>query len=485
MVTPPPKFDPVRDLISGAIMAATSVPQLIAYAEAAGYGGSRGLSTAGPPLLAWGMFTGSPYANAGVTSLTAAMARTDLFPGDGMYEDYVEEHGEGGYVYLVSAYSLYVGVASILLAAGGFGRLARGVPDSIRTGFKWGCEVGVLTSALPGGLYYHGFTSDMRESMSDSHFGKAAGFVRSAIPDATGVVGVTNVAYALTNPSSWDLDAFFVFFNCVAFVMLARDWLLPRWMPPGSEVVIAAAAATLFSVHCDYQGGVVGEIPSYGTATGDDVDSSSSGIPFLGGLARIPVDFLDLRRLLDVPVAEHCFGGSTPKLLLSATIFAGVNFLSIVAISAGFERDDGIAWSAPRELLAQGASNVVAGLVGSAPVSGSMSRSLVSRMTGTTSRLACVVTAVLWMCMMPYMSVMSRTPRAALSAVIVGAVIGNVIAPSRLLALRGPDLFVGLMTAAMSAIVSPTMGFVLGCVLHYSVRMGMESKKLKKKEKAA
>ena len=482
MVTSPPKFDPVRDLISGAIMAATSVPQLIAYAETAGYGGSRGLSTAGPPLLAWGLLTGSPYANAGVTSLTANMARADLLPGDGMYENYVEEHGEGGYVYLVSAYSLYVGIASILLAVGGFGKLARGVPDPIRTGFKWGCEVGVLTSALPGGLYYHGFTSDMRESISDSHFGIAAGLVRSVIPDATGVVGVTNVAYALTNPSSWDLDAFFVFFNCVAFVMLARGWLLPRWVPPGSEVVIAAAAATLFSVHCNYQGGVVGEIPYGATTTGDVVDSS--GISLLGGLVRVPVDFLDLRRLLDVPIAEHCFGGSTPRLLLSATIFAGVNFLSIVAISTGFERDDGVAWSAPRELLAQGASNVVAGLVGSAPVSGSMSRSLVSRMTGATSRLACVVTAVLWMCMMPYMSVMSRTPRAALSAVIVGAVIGNVVAPSKLLALRGPDLFVGLMTAAMSAIVSPTMGFVLGCVLHYSVRMGMESKK-KKKEKVA
>ena len=52
-------FDrPIRDIISGAIMAATSVPQLIAYAETVGYAGYRGLSTAGPPLLAWGFATG-------------------------------------------------------------------------------------------------------------------------------------------------------------------------------------------------------------------------------------------------------------------------------------------------------------------------------------------------------------------------------------------------------------------------------------------
>ena len=39
-------------------MAATSVPQLIAYAETVGYSGYRGLATAGAPLLVWGLATG-------------------------------------------------------------------------------------------------------------------------------------------------------------------------------------------------------------------------------------------------------------------------------------------------------------------------------------------------------------------------------------------------------------------------------------------
>ena len=39
-------------------MAATSVPQLIAYAETVGYAGYRGLTTAGAPLLVWGLATG-------------------------------------------------------------------------------------------------------------------------------------------------------------------------------------------------------------------------------------------------------------------------------------------------------------------------------------------------------------------------------------------------------------------------------------------
>ena len=40
-------------------MAATSVPQLIAYAETVGYAGYRGLTTAGAPLFAWGVATGA------------------------------------------------------------------------------------------------------------------------------------------------------------------------------------------------------------------------------------------------------------------------------------------------------------------------------------------------------------------------------------------------------------------------------------------
>ena len=150
-------------------MAATSVPQLIAYAETVGYAGYRGLTTAGAPLFAWGLATGkiekpnveintstlffilnihsqmfslrsplifyhssgSPWMNSGVTSLTAVMAKTDLGG-----EAYVAKYGEDEYVDLVSAYSLYIGVASIVMALVGFGALAGKVPSAVKTGFK-------------------------------------------------------------------------------------------------------------------------------------------------------------------------------------------------------------------------------------------------------------------------------------------------------------------------------------------------------------
>jgi len=438
-----PQFNPLRDVISGAIMAATSVPQLIAYAETVGYAGYRGLTTAGAPLFAWGLATGSPWMNSGVTSLTAVMAKTDL-GGDA----YIAKYGEEEYVQLVSAYFLYIGIASIAMALVGFGRLAQTVPGAVKTGFKWGCELGVLSSALPNGLYAYGST--LKTLTTNSAFGELVNSVKTAVPSATGISGVASIFYAVSHPQTWDFVPAVLFISCTCFVMKAKSFL-PKFMPPGSEVLIATAAATFYSLQFGYDGGVVGEIPSV---------ESSSGLS-LFGVVKIPVEVLDVNELVKVPIAERCFDGSVVKLFITAAIFAGVNFLSIVGIASGFEAENSVPWSAPRELIAQGVSNLAAGAVGSAPVSGSMSRSLVSRMTGASSKLACIITSLLWIYMMPYMSIMSPTPKAALSAVIVSAVVQNVVMPKKLLQLKGIDFLVGLGTALTTAITSPTLGF--GC----------------------
>ena len=69
--------------------------------------------------------------NSGVTSLTAVMAKTDLGG-----EAYITKYGEDEYVDLVSAYSLYIGVASVVMAIVGFGTLVQKVPGGVKIGFK-------------------------------------------------------------------------------------------------------------------------------------------------------------------------------------------------------------------------------------------------------------------------------------------------------------------------------------------------------------
>lgn len=457
-----PAVNPMRDLLSGAIMAATSVPQLIAYAETVGYAGYRGLTTAGPTLMAWGFTTGGPFLNSGVTSITALMAKSDL---NG--EAYMAEHGEEAYVELVAAYSLYCGIASIFLAVVGFGKLAAYVPKSVRTGFKWGCALGVLVSALPNGLFNKGSKELKSLAAEDGLFGAFIAFLKSNVPQATGAVNVSGFVYALTHPQMWALVPTIMFVSGTWFVMNGKK-LLPKFLPPGTEVILATAFATIYSMNFDYSGGVVGEIPA--------VDPDA-GIPIPGTSLKIPVELMDFQKVLDAPVAERL--GGYPALAITTLLFAGVNFLSIMGIASGFETENGIPWSAPRELIAQGVGCGVASLVGSAPISGSMSRSLVSRMAGTTSQLACIFTAMIWILAMPYMSIMSPTPKAALSAVIVSAVLKSVVIPKALMDLKGIDSIVGCGTAVLTASTSPTLGFGGGLVLYF-ITVPLQSKKTKK-----
>jgi len=324
-----------------------------------------------------------------------------------------------------------------------------------------------LASTLPNGLY--AFGSSLKKLVAASAFGDVVTTVKNAVPGATGVSGVANILYAVIHPQSWDCIAATVFFVCTVFVMKAENFL-PKSLPPGSEVVMATAAATAFSVYYGCDGDVVGEIPTVG---GD------AGLSFFNGIIKVPVELMDVNKLMKVPIAERCFDGSMVKLFITAAIFSGVNFLSIVGIASGFESDNNVPWSPPRELIAQGISNFAAGAVGSAPVSGSMSRSLVSRMTGASSQMACLVTALLWIYMMSYILIMSPTPKAALSAVIVSAVVKNVVMPKKILALKGNDFIVGVVTAATTAITSPTLGFGIGCIFYVAINLvaGKESKK--------
>lgn len=442
----PPTFNPVRDIIAGTIMAATSVPQLVAYAQGVGYASYRGLATAGPSLMMWGLTTGSPFMSCGVTSITALMAKADL---DG--ESYVAEYGEAEYVKLVAAYSVVVGLCSAALGVLGFGKLAGMVPSNVRKGFKWGCAVGVVASAMPNGLFTKG-SGELKGAVLASGAGDFVRFVKSSAPAATGAVSVTNLLYAITHPWAWGSVAAPLFIVCTIFVMKGKNYL-PKSFPPGTEVIIATALATLLSMSFDYPGNVVGEIPQL------DPDA---GIKL--GPIRIPIEILNPKDLLEAPLVER-FGGSYVTLIITASLFAAVNFLSIMGIASGFEAENGVAWSAPRELIAQGAACGMAGMTGSAPVSGSMSRSLVSRMAGTTSQMSCMVTALLWIYMMPYMSVMSPTPQAALAAVIMSAVVKSVVFPKDLMAMKGTDFVVGWGTGIGTAVTSPTIGFGIGLLL--------------------
>lgn len=101
------------------------------------------------------------------------------------------------------------------------------------------------------------------------------------------------------------------------------------------------------------------------------------------------------------------------------------------------------------------------------------------RMTGTTSQLSCLVTALCWIYLLPYMTVMAPTPKAALSSVIISAVVGSVVFPNDLNKLEGLDFVVGWGTGIATALSSPTNGFGTGILLYVSSSIFRDKSKRK------
>jgi hypothetical protein len=159
--------------------------------------------------------------------------------------------------------------------------------------------------------------------------------IKSNFAAATGAVNVATFLFGLMNPQLWSISTAILFVLGTAFVTRGSSFL-PKAFPPGTEVIIVTVVATVFSMYFDYSGDVVGEIPAI------DPDA---GMTLLGGRLKIPVEVLDVKELItDVPITER-FGNSWVMVGVSATLFAGVNFLSIMGIASGFETEDNIPWS--------------------------------------------------------------------------------------------------------------------------------------------
>ena len=143
-----------------------------------------------------------------------------------------------------------------------------------------------MVSALPNGLFNRGSKELKSLVAEDGVFGEFVGFLKSQVPQATGAVNVTGVVYGLTHPQQWAIVPAVMFIIATWFVMNGKK-ILPKFLPPGSEVILATACATLYSMNFDYSGGVVGEIPTL------DADA---GIAIPGTDLKLPIELLDYQK---------------------------------------------------------------------------------------------------------------------------------------------------------------------------------------------
>eukprot|EP00968_Pinguiococcus_pyrenoidosus_P016868 scaffold1638_cov258-Pinguiococcus_pyrenoidosus.AAC.92 len=358
---------------------------MIAYSELTGLPGFRGLKTAGPAMVAFAFSTGHPWISQGVTSVSAVLTKSDL---DG--EKYVEDHGTEAYIQLVTFYTLLVGVASVLLALLGVGKIAQNLPKPVSVGFSWVRSrrrderrtPHVLPAArwqdalvddadlLPLSLTQGASLSILASQMPDALFARGKSFAKEATKGLfpklpaimKGATGVMRLLWSVASPSLWGPYTVPMAGITLYILMKGKEYI-PKALPKGSEVLIVTGVFTAVSGYLGYSeyGNVVGEIPTS--------ENSSGGfqLPF-----EIRTEFpWDQAYVL------------APK----AVLFAIIKFSATVSICSAFEKE-GMPWNANRELMAQGVSCLAAGATGSPPVGASLSRSEVQKMLGASSNLA-------------------------------------------------------------------------------------------------
>lgn len=114
-------------------------------------------------------------------------------------------------------------------------------------------------------------------------------------------------------------------------------------------------------------------------------------------------------------------------LLPTALTIAFVGFMESIAVARALAAKDRERVDADRELVGLGFANLIAGVLAAFPVTGGFSRSAVNAQAGARSGLASIVTALLVLATLAFLTPLFHDlPRAALGAIVVVAVIGLV-----------------------------------------------------------
>jgi SulP family sulfate permease len=196
--------------------------------------------------------------------------------------------------------------------------------------------------------------------------------------------GVIHAAlWAVSHPGHWQLAAMILAAATLAIVLAGRRINV---LFPG--VLIAVAAGIAYVKLAGYHGGTVGHIP-----------------------AREP------------PISFNLAWKDLGKVLLPGAVIALVGFAEPSSIARTFAAMDRHRWSANREFVSQGISNIASGFTGGFPIGGSFSRSSLNRFAGARSRWSGGITGLCVLAFLPIASVLQPLPTAVLGAVVISAVL--------------------------------------------------------------
>lgn len=265
----------------------------------------------------------------------------------------------------------------------------------------------------------HGFSSAAALLIILSQLPAAMG---TAAPEANPMMGFID---AIGHPARWDPWAMAFALATIVVVNVSQ-----RVSPLLPGVLATIVLGVLASRILGYQGAVVGQVGS-----------------------------LWLQLDLVLP------WGDFANLLLGAIVIAVVGFAEPAAIARGYSSKH--AWDPDRELVSQGAANLVAGALGAFPVGGSFSRSALNHSAGAMTRWSGMITGIAVLAVLPLVGLLADLPKAVLAGVVIGAV-------AKLLRLRALlQLWTYARLQAMTAYLTFLLTLVLAPRIDVAVVIGI------------
>lgn len=400
------------DLVAGLTVALVLIPQSMAYATLAGLPEVYGLYIAFVPVFVAALWGSSRQLGTGPVAVVSTMTATTLTPVVilMMPAGYTPEQYMAMYIPTAMFLTLLVGLFQFALGAFRLGAIVNFLSHPVIVGF---------TNAA---ALFIGLTQVSKIFGVEMPGGPSDHFLTVRIWGVIENLSQTHIATLLMGLS--------------AFAIMI---LLKRYLPKYPGVLIAVVATTLTSYLIDFEsmgGKVVGAIPE--------------GLPSFAMPA----------------FSYEAFSG----LMIGAIIIAMVGFMEAISIAKAMAAKTKDRIDPNQELIGQGLGNIAGSFFQAYPSSGSFSRSAVNLNAGAKTGFSSVVTAVLVVITLLFLTpLLYHLPKATLAAVVIMAVFGliNLVSVKHIWRASVHDGVAAIITFVATIGFAPKLdhGIILGAII--------------------
>jgi sulfate permease, SulP family len=400
------------DLIAGLTVALVLIPQSMAYATLAGLPEVYGLYIAFVPVFVAALWGSSRQLGTGPVAVVSTMTATILTPVviNMLEPGHTNEEFMALFIPTAMFLTLLVGLFQFSLGLFRLGAIVNFLSHPVIIGFT---NAAALFIALTQVSKIFGV--DMPGD-ADDHFLSVR---------IWGVIQNLDLMHEIT-----------LLMGAASFIILIA---IKKYLPKFPGVLVAVVSTTLVSylIGFDDMGGhVVGDIPK--------------GLP---GFA--------------LPAFSY---NAFSSLMIGAVIISLVGFMEAISIAKAMAAKTKDRIDPNQELIGQGLGNIAGSFFQSYPSSGSFSRSAVNLNAGAKTGFSSVVTAVLVLITLLFLTpLLHHLPKATLAAVVIMAVLGliNFKAIKQIWLTNKHDGFAAIITFITTMVFAPKLdhGVIIGAVL--------------------